>query len=150
MAIVAAFDQFLKTLSGMTGYFATLASTKKNIPEALTPMHNNMSVLLSFQCEDSPPRLSPSNVSIVTTSSVRLPNQSIALRPGKRAVLGLWMLRQQNRTTKVRPEIGRFVYLENKSASYDLWNSELYLTKSIATMYTQQTRLLGAVQLLQT
>jgi hypothetical protein len=62
-----------------------------------------------FQGTVAPPNSRPSS-SIRTKPMIdRLPNQSIALRPSRIGVLGLWTSRYRNNKMKVVPEMGRLI-----------------------------------------
>ena len=112
MAMVAEFEALLKTPRGITGYFAALASIRKNRTEQATPTVIRTRTVGEVQLNDSPPIFRPSSVMRVTASSARLPSQSTALSPAQTGVLGLCTSKKSNKMMKLRPPIGRFMYLE--------------------------------------
>ena len=113
---MAAFEELLKTARGITGYFAAFASIRKNSTEHATPTVIKTSTVGEVQSNDSPPMFRPSKVIRVTASSARLPSQSTALSPAQTGVLGLCTSRKRSRMTKLRPQIGRFMYLDDRES----------------------------------
>lgn len=107
MTRIATFDRSRKRLIGMSGYLASRFSAKTKKTDIKAPNMIKQITVGESQANVVPPKFSPSSNISVSPSIVRLPNQSIALRPSIALVLGLWTSRNSKSRTKASPDKGR-------------------------------------------
>ena len=102
-------DQFRNIDSGISGYFASFFSLITNTRTITTPnMIKQMTVGLD-QGNVAPPNSRPSSNMSTTPIIDNVPNQSMALRPSRKRVRGLWTSRNRKSRMKVVPEMGRLI-----------------------------------------
>jgi hypothetical protein len=114
IAMHATFDEFLKSPSGMSGYFASFFSLKMKTPIIIAPKTIRQMTVGDFQSKTVPPKSSPNNNISITPSIERLPNQSMALNPSTIAVFGLWTSKNRRSSKNVVPVMGRLIHQQKR------------------------------------
>lgn len=102
----AAVDLLLKTPKGTMGEAANLYSMMKKRAYETMPKTIRQMTVVELHANWTPPKLSPSNNMTVPPTMVRQPNQSRALSPAMRGVLGVLTSRKTATITNTRPVRG--------------------------------------------
>jgi len=93
----------------MIGYFASFFSLKMKKKVMKHPKMIKQMTVGDFQGKVVPPKSRPSSSITVRPRIERLPAQSMAFRPSKNGVLGLWTSRKRSNSMNVTKQTGRFI-----------------------------------------
>ena len=102
----ATLDRRRNNRSGMTGYFASIASLRRKQTPIAMPKRIKQITLTLLQANITPPNSRPSSSVTVTPTMAILPSQSTALIPATSGVGGVSSLRNSASTMIAMPEQG--------------------------------------------